>query len=108
MNKETQSLAIKILLISHSYLFFSSGVKLSGYILLITIFTFLFSAKSAMLNKKIEGGVGFLGNQLLKLVLIISYLAIIIPSRLFYRTPKFKGSSFEKRNKTDFDFRKPW
>jgi hypothetical protein len=69
---------------------------------------FIFSKKAAFLDKKLELYMGKAGHLILKFILLLSYIFIILPSRIFYRSPKELSTNFKNIDKEKVDFRKPW
>lgn len=104
----THGLILKVLLISHGFLFFTGNSKISGYVLLSCFILLLVPRFSLKLDFYLEYIVRKMGNLVLRVALTIFYFTIIFPLSLFRRKEVSKNSSFISINKKTVDFKRPW
>ena len=107
MNR-AKDLALKVLLISQIFIWVKYDHKESIIVIGICFVVMLFSKTSSRIDSLLEKVVKLLGMLILKIFLGITYLFVIIPSRIFYRAPKYEGSTFQNNSNKQLDFRKLW
>lgn len=105
---KSQSLILKVLLISHGVYFFKFDLKISAYIILAAIVLAMIPKFSSCVDVGIEKLVRTIGLGVFKIVLTLFYILVFIPLSFFVTKKKTANTSYEEINKTEINFERPW
>ena len=101
-------LILKVLLISHGYLFFYQKNNMSGFILGACFILLLFPKPTKAIDETFEHLLKQIGRALLSLFLFLFYILIILPLSLFKAISVDAKTSFVIMNREKINFRRPW